>query len=77
MLAWVGQIITLELAEAAAQVSIPAAARLAARLATNLGLIVRATAGNVGFAADTGGVHGVAEGERSLRAGCPQGCFLS
>ena len=49
MAAWAGQIATFELAAAAAHVSIPAAASLAALLATNLGLLVRATPGNVGF----------------------------
>ncbi len=49
MLAWAGQVMTFELAASAAHVSIPAAASLAALLATNLGLLVRATPGNVGF----------------------------
>lgn len=49
MLAWVGQIATFELAAAAAHVSIPPAGSLAALLAVNLGLLVRATPGNVGF----------------------------
>ena len=48
MLAWSGQIATFELSAAAAHVPIPAAASLAALLATNLGLLVRATPGNVG-----------------------------
>ncbi|HEX2722099.1 MAG TPA: lysylphosphatidylglycerol synthase transmembrane domain-containing protein [Gemmatimonadaceae bacterium] len=49
MLAWVGQIYTFQLAAAAAHVSIPAAGSLAALLAINLGLLIRATPGNVGF----------------------------
>jgi uncharacterized protein (TIRG00374 family) len=49
MLAWFGQIVTFQLSASAAHVSIPAAASLAALLATNLGLLVRATPGNVGF----------------------------
>lgn len=49
MIAWAGQIATFQLAASAAHVSIPAAASLAALLATNLGLLVRATPGNVGL----------------------------
>jgi uncharacterized protein (TIRG00374 family) len=49
MIAWFGQIVTFQLAASAAHVSIPPAASLAALLATNLGLLVRATPGNVGF----------------------------
>ena len=49
MVAWMGQIATFELAAAAAHVSIPAAGSLAALLAINLGLLIRATPGNVGF----------------------------
>ncbi len=49
MVAWIGQIITFQLAAAAAHVSIPAAGSLATLLATNLGLVIRATPGNVGF----------------------------
>lgn len=49
MLAWVGQIWTFELAAAAAHVSIPSAGSLAALLAINLGLLIRATPGNVGY----------------------------
>lgn len=49
MLAWVGQIYVFEFAAAAAHVSIPAAGSLATMLATNLGLVIRATPGNVGF----------------------------
>lgn len=49
MLAWAGQIATFEFAAAAAHVSIPPAGSLAALLAVNLGLLIRATPGNVGF----------------------------
>jgi uncharacterized membrane protein YbhN (UPF0104 family) len=49
MLAWIGQILTFQLAAAAAHVDIPAAGSLAALLAINLGLLIRATPGNVGF----------------------------
>ena len=49
MIAWTLQIATFQLAAAAANVNIPPAASLAALLATNLGLLVRATPGNVGF----------------------------
>jgi uncharacterized protein (TIRG00374 family) len=49
MAAWVGQIITFQLAAASAHVDIPAAGSLAALLAINLGLLIRATPGNVGF----------------------------
>ncbi|MGK2963184.1 MAG: lysylphosphatidylglycerol synthase transmembrane domain-containing protein [Gemmatimonadaceae bacterium] len=49
LIAWVLQIATFQLAAAAANVTIPPAAILAALLATNLGLLVRATPGNVGF----------------------------
>ena len=49
MLAWIGQIATFQLAAAAAHVDIPAAGSLAALLAINLGLLIRATPGNVGF----------------------------
>jgi len=67
MLAWIGQILTFELAAAAAHVSIPVAGSLAALLATNLGLVVRATPGNVGFFqfiyALTAGQFGVARSD--------------
>jgi len=67
MLAWVGQILTFELAAAAAHVSIPVAGSLATLLATNLGLVVRATPGNVGFFqfiyALTAGQFGVARND--------------
>lgn len=49
MVAWVAQIVTFQYAAAAAHVSMPAAASLAALLATNLGLLIRATPGNLGF----------------------------
>ena len=49
MLAWVAQIYTFELAAEAAHVTIPPAGSLAALLAVNLGLLIRATPGNVGF----------------------------
>jgi len=49
LLSWVGQIATFQLAAAAAHVSIPTAGSLAALLAINLGLVIRATPGNVGF----------------------------
>ena len=49
MVAWAGQVATFQLAAAAAHVSIPPEASLVALLATNLGLLVRATPGNVGF----------------------------
>jgi uncharacterized protein (TIRG00374 family) len=49
MIAWVLQIYTFQLAAEAAHVSIPAAGTLAALLAINLGLLIRATPGNVGF----------------------------
>jgi uncharacterized protein (TIRG00374 family) len=49
MIAWALQVVTFELAADAARVNVSSAASLAALLATNLGLIVRATPGNVGF----------------------------
>jgi uncharacterized protein (TIRG00374 family) len=49
MIGWITQVLTFEYAAAAAHVSMPHAASLAALLATNLGLLVRATPGNVGF----------------------------
>ena len=48
MISWALQVVTFQLAAAAAHVEIPPAASLAALLATNLGLLVRATPGNVG-----------------------------
>jgi uncharacterized protein (TIRG00374 family) len=49
MLSWAGQFATFALAAAAAHVSLPLAGSLAGLLAINLGLLVRATPGNVGF----------------------------
>jgi uncharacterized protein (TIRG00374 family) len=49
LLAWVFQIITFALAAKAAGVEVPLAASLAGLLAVNLGLVLRATPGNVGF----------------------------
>lgn len=49
MLSWAGQIATFALAAAAAHVSLPLAGSLAGLLAINLGLLIRATPGNVGF----------------------------
>jgi uncharacterized protein (TIRG00374 family) len=49
MLSWAGQFATFALAAAAAHVSLPFAGSLAGLLAINLGLLVRATPGNVGF----------------------------
>lgn len=48
-LAWLGQLITFALGAAAAHVAIPLAGSLAALLAVNLSLVIRATPGNVGF----------------------------
>ncbi|MEO5903108.1 MAG: lysylphosphatidylglycerol synthase transmembrane domain-containing protein [Gemmatimonadaceae bacterium] len=49
MLSWAGQFATFQLAADAAHVQIPPAGSLAALLAINLGLLIRATPGNVGF----------------------------
>jgi uncharacterized protein (TIRG00374 family) len=49
MISWVAQIYTFQLAAAALHVTIPPAGNLAALLTTNLGLLVRATPGNLGF----------------------------
>jgi uncharacterized protein (TIRG00374 family) len=49
MLSWAGQLATFQLAANAAHVDIPLAGSLAALLAINLGLLIRATPGNVGF----------------------------
>lgn len=49
MLSWAGQFATFQLAANAAHVAIPPAGSLAALLAINLGLLIRATPGNVGF----------------------------
>jgi len=47
--AWACQLWTFELAAAAAHVTIPVAGSLACLLGINVGLIIRATPGNVGF----------------------------
>jgi glycosyltransferase 2 family protein len=49
MLSWAGQFATFALAADAAHVQMPYAASLACLLAINLGLLIRATPGNVGF----------------------------
>ncbi len=49
MIAWALQVATFHFAAAAAHFDLPPAAVIAAVLATNLGLIIRATPGNVGF----------------------------
>ncbi|MEO8194151.1 MAG: lysylphosphatidylglycerol synthase transmembrane domain-containing protein [Gemmatimonadales bacterium] len=49
MLSWACQFFTFALAAAAAHVAMPYAASLAGLLAINLGLLIRATPGNVGF----------------------------
>jgi glycosyltransferase 2 family protein len=49
LLAWACQLWTFELAAAAAHVHIPRAGSLACLLGINVGLIIRATPGNVGF----------------------------
>jgi uncharacterized protein (TIRG00374 family) len=49
MLSWMCQVWTFEYAANAAHVDMPRAASLAALLAINLGLLIRATPGNVGF----------------------------
>ena len=49
LLAWVGQVATFALAAKAAGVDVPLEASLAGLLAVNLGLVLRATPGNVGF----------------------------
>jgi len=49
MLSWAGQLATFALAAAAAHVSLPFAGSLAGLLAINIGLLIRATPGNVGF----------------------------
>ena len=49
MLSWAGQFATFQLAADAAHVAIPPAGSLTALLAINLGLLIRATPGNVGF----------------------------
>jgi uncharacterized membrane protein YbhN (UPF0104 family) len=49
LFAWALQVATFQAAASAAHVVIPPAASMAGLLATNLGLIIRATPGNVGF----------------------------
>jgi uncharacterized membrane protein YbhN (UPF0104 family) len=49
LLAWACQLWTFQLAAAAAHVPIPLAGSLACLLGINVGLIIRATPGNVGF----------------------------
>jgi len=49
MLSWAAQFATFALAASAAHVQLPFAASLACLLAINLGLLIRATPGNVGF----------------------------
>lgn len=49
LLSWIGQLATFHYAAAAAHVDIPLAGSLATLLAINLGLVIRATPGNVGF----------------------------
>ena len=49
LLAWVGQVATFALTAAAAGIDVPLEASLAGLLAVNLGLVLRATPGNVGF----------------------------
>jgi uncharacterized membrane protein YbhN (UPF0104 family) len=49
LMAWACQLWTFQLAAAAAHVSIPLAGSLACLLGINVGLIIRATPGNVGF----------------------------
>jgi uncharacterized protein (TIRG00374 family) len=49
MIAWATQVWTFQYAARAAHVAMPAAASLAALLGINLGLLIRATPGNVGF----------------------------
>lgn len=49
MLSWIGQILTFKYAAAAAHVDMSMGASLATLLAINLGLLIRATPGNVGF----------------------------
>lgn len=49
LLSWAGQLATFHYAAAAAHVDMPLAGSLACLLAINLGLVIRATPGNVGF----------------------------
>jgi uncharacterized protein (TIRG00374 family) len=67
LFAWACQLWTFQLAAAAAHVSIPMAGSLACLLGINVGLIIRATPGNVGFFqfvyALTAGEFGVARND--------------
>ncbi|HEX6575498.1 MAG TPA: lysylphosphatidylglycerol synthase transmembrane domain-containing protein [Gemmatimonadaceae bacterium] len=49
MLSWIGQVLTFKYAAAAAHVDMSIAASIATLIAINLGLLIRATPGNVGF----------------------------
>ena len=49
MMSWICQVLTFKYAADAAHVSMTAAASIATLLAINLGLLIRATPGNVGF----------------------------
>ena len=49
MLAWILQVLTFKYAAEAAHVSLSTAASIATLIAVNLGLLIRATPGNVGF----------------------------
>jgi uncharacterized protein (TIRG00374 family) len=49
LMSWAGQLATFHYAAAAAHVDMPLAGSLATLLAINLGLVIRATPGNVGF----------------------------
>jgi uncharacterized membrane protein YbhN (UPF0104 family) len=49
LIGWILQLVTFALAAEAAHVSIPIAGTLACLLAINVGLVLRATPGNVGF----------------------------
>lgn len=49
LLSWIGQLATFHYAAQAAHVDMPLAGSLATLLAINLGLVIRATPGNVGF----------------------------
>ncbi|MBA2686605.1 MAG: flippase-like domain-containing protein [Gemmatimonadaceae bacterium] len=49
LVSWIGQLATFHYAAQAAHVNMPLAGSLACLLAINLGLVIRATPGNVGF----------------------------
>lgn len=49
LLSWILQLVTFQLTASAAHVDMPLAGTLATLLAINLGLVIRATPGNVGF----------------------------